>query len=194
MSNTPGTASPEAASLIQRAQTLLSTALDSRDAPCRYPVLATADGAGGVNARVLILRAFNSANWQVMLHTDRRSAKMSEIAGSGAASLVFYDHASALQLRMKGIVTVGEDEGARARVWKSLPDSNKTNYRSAEPPGTFLEKPGARAGEGEGGDGFENFAVLCFAPDSIDILALSPAGNRRYRFETGRSRGSWLVP
>jgi len=193
MTSAPGSVDREAGALLRKAREFLSDARANRDAACRYPVLATADGEGGANARVLILRGFDSDTWRVTLHTDRRSGKVSEIAGSNAASLVFYDHGAAFQIRMKGSVTIEADDTVRARVWRDLPEGTKPNYRSAESPGTALARPEDGQNMVET-DGFENFAILSLVPESIEILALSPRGNRRYCFEPALGRGSWLVP
>ncbi|WP_420404850.1 pyridoxamine 5'-phosphate oxidase family protein [Nisaea sp.] len=194
MNSVSGNARLSATALLRKASQLLSDAPDNRDAACRYPVLATVDETGGANARTLILRAFDPERWRVTLHTDRRSEKMREIAGCNAASLLFYDHGAAFQVRMKGTVAIEHDETVIAGVWRNLPEGNKPNYRSAEPPGTSLEGPGDSGPDIRGIDGFENFAILVFEPDSVDILALSPQANRRYRFEPALGRGCWLVP
>ncbi|WP_193180292.1 pyridoxamine 5'-phosphate oxidase family protein [Nisaea sediminum] len=194
MNSAPGNIPPAAGVLLAKAQALLSDALTERDAACRYPVLATADAEGGANARILILRAFDAECWRVTLHTDRRSAKVCEIGASKAASLVFYDHGAALQIRMRGTAAIIRDEKALANAWRDLPEGNKPNYRSAGPPGAFVESTDAAPARPGETDGYENFAMIRLAPDSVDVLQLSPQGNRRYRFDPVTGQGSWLVP
>jgi hypothetical protein len=194
MSSAPGQIPPAAGALLAKAQALLSNAVSERDAAFRYPVLATADDEGGANARILILRDFDAESWRVTLHTDRRSAKMSEIAAGNTASLVFYDHIAALQVRMKGTGETEKEKSALRNVWENLPDGTKPNYRSAKPPGALLESAEGNPVSLGQTDGFENFAIIRFIPESVDILQLSPQGNSRYRFSPRTRLGTWLIP
>ncbi|UUX50294.1 pyridoxamine 5'-phosphate oxidase family protein [Nisaea acidiphila] len=184
----------DAEELLEKAIDLLGAAPVDRNAPFRYPVLATADGSGGADARTLILRSFEREHWRVTLHTDRRSAKIRELGTPQTVTLVFYDHGVGLQVRLRGRIAVVGDDCKRHAAWEALPPSNRRNYLAAHPPGTPLPAPGDGIPENNPGGGFENFAVLGFAPDSVDILKLSPEGNRRYRLAPPNGSGSWLVP
>lgn len=184
----------DARALIEEARRLLLAAPGDRDAPYRYPILATVDGQGGANARTLILRSFEARSWTLTLHTDRRSAKISEIAKSGAAMLVFYDHVAGLQVRLRGSIYEIEDETERSGAWASLPESNSRNYRASAAPGTPLPAPRDGIAEHSAEDGFANFAVLTVTPETVDILRLAADGNRRYRLDPDTGAGTWLVP
>lgn len=188
--------SPDSAAipLLDDARALLRSAPGNSSAAFRYPVLATPDGAGGADARILVLRSFDLDTWHAGLFTDRRSPKMGEIENPGPGALVFYDHGAALQVRMRGNLVQTADTAARDAAWRALPDSNRRNYRTTEPPGFPLPAPGDGLGGLTDTDAFDNFAMLTFLTESVDILRLSATGNRRYRFAPATGTGSWLVP
>lgn len=180
--------------LLDAARELLAGALRDRDAQFRYPVLATADRGGGANARTLILRSADTDLWLLTLHTDLRSAKVREIEASGTATLVFFDHASGTQLRLRGEIGALENEAQRQAAWKALPESNRLNYRSLEPPGAQIDSPMKALGPPDDDAEYGNFAVLCFQTATADVLRLSAAGNLRYRLNVASGTGAWLVP
>ena len=77
-----------------------------RNAPMQTPVIVTGD----VDARVMVLRAFDSTGWTLRLHTDVRAPKAGVIAADPRVAALFYDKGAKIQIRARGegqILTTG---------------------------------------------------------------------------------------
>ncbi|WP_323795761.1 pyridoxamine 5'-phosphate oxidase family protein [Nisaea sp.] len=185
---------PDAHVLISRASELFSAAPGNPHSPFRYPVLATIGRDGSPNARILVLRTADPVAWQAILHTDSRAEKVSELETNDGAMLVFYDHEASLQLRLKGAIGRNTDNAAREAIWAELPASTRPNYRASLPTGSAISAAGDGIDPAVSQSGYENFDVLTFSAETVDILQLSRSGNRRYRLDAALGTGSWLVP
>jgi pyridoxamine 5'-phosphate oxidase len=193
MSKSP-TRDQDAQDLIGRTSALFTAAPENPQAPFRYPVLATIGRDGSPNGRVLVLRTANAVNWQATLHTDSRSEKVAELAENSAAMLVFYDHEAGLQMRLKGIMGRMADTPEKKAVWQALPVTNRPNYHSSLPTGSEISGADGNTIQPDSQSGYENFDVLHFTAETVDILQLTRAGNRRYRLDILNETGAWLVP
>jgi pyridoxine/pyridoxamine 5'-phosphate oxidase len=78
------------------ANRLIRAARD-RKSPMHTPVIVTAD----VDARVMVLRAFDPASLTLRLHTDTRAPKAQAIAADPRIAAVFYDKGAKIQWRMR---------------------------------------------------------------------------------------------
>tara|TARA_E500000318_G_scaffold48629_1_gene45755 strand:- start:9057 stop:9638 length:582 start_codon:yes stop_codon:yes gene_type:complete len=180
--------------LICQASALFAAAPGNPQAPFRYPVLATAGRDGNPNGRVLVLRTADAVSWQASLHTDSRAEKVAELVKNKAAMLVFYDHEAGLQMRLKGVMGRMADTPERKAIWAALPVSNRPNYRSNLPTGAEITGRNHKLELPDDQSGYENFDVLCFTAETVDILQLTRIGNQRYRLDLQNETGSWLVP
>ncbi|MEO9899835.1 pyridoxamine 5'-phosphate oxidase family protein [Nisaea sp.] len=185
---------PEAIALIDRASALFSKAPENADAPFRYPVLSTVARDGSPNGRTLVLRTANPATWQATLHTDSRAEKVAELAANDAAMLVFYDQQASMQLRLKGTISQKLDKAALKAIWEKLPASTRPNYRASLSTGSAISAAGDGIAPSGALSGFENFSVLTFTTETVDILQLARSGNRRYRLDVLSGTGTWLIP
>jgi len=185
---------PDAQALIGRASELFSAAPGNSHSAFRYPVLSTVGRDGDPNGRTLVLRTANPVTWQATLHTDGRAEKVAELAVNSAAMLVFYDHEDSLQLRLKGTIGRNIDKAALAAIWAELPASNRPNYRASPPTGSAISAAGDGIDPSGAQSGYENFDVLTFSAETVDILQLARTGNRRYRLDILSQAGTWLVP
>ena len=104
-----------------------------RRSPMHTPVVVTGD----VDARVMVLRAFDSAEWRLRFHTDARAPKAQVIAADPRAALLFYDKGSKVQIRVRGsaeIVAQGSEVDA---AWTASTNFARRCYLG--------EAPGPRA-------------------------------------------------
>jgi pyridoxamine 5'-phosphate oxidase len=155
-------------------QLLVRASRDRRSA-WRLPVLATVGRDGAPRARVLVLRRVDPVAGLLLLHSDRRSAKIGQLAGDPRAALTFYDARRALQLRLEGLARIEADPAVQAEAWARVPEPARRNYRTVEPPGSP-----AGAGEPElGGDGADNFCLIEVRATRLEWLWLGPEGHRR---------------
>ena len=71
-----------------------------RKADARHPIFATA-GAGGPEARIVVLRQADRALSAVSVFTDMRSAKITDLRYETRASLLVWEQKARLQIRLR---------------------------------------------------------------------------------------------
>ena len=176
---------------------LLRATVDAKH-PWHWPVLVTA-GAG----RVVVLRHYSSATTSLRFFTDRRSAKVSELAdAAGRCSFTFYHPRHRTQLRVAGSATELVDLALRDEFWRKQHVKAQRSYASREAPGTSIPDPSqayskawmeGRPSDRELAAAFANFTVFEVAISTYDLLQLSPDGQRRVGW-TAHGTPQWLTP
>ena len=164
----------------------LHGALQSAAHPFRVFTAATADADGVPDARVVVLRGFDPVGREVRFHTDARAPKVDQLRARPRVSLVFYDDAVKLQVRIPATATVHHEDGTAAAAWGSSLVRSRADYAVADEPGVELE-PDAPTGNPpppsmDDPTAFGNFVLVTCRFDSIDVLELNPAGHRRAVF------------
>lgn len=165
----------------------LQAAPRDKQHPWRSPVLATTDGETG-DARTVILRKVDAAQATLLIYTDARAAKVTQIATHPHGTLVLWSPALGWQLRIRvrlQTVTDGLELSSRWARLKLSPAAN--DYLSSQAPGDPLDSAiGARAERAF-------FALLEAHVLSIDWLELHEQGHRRARFSADATP-RWLQP
>jgi pyridoxamine 5'-phosphate oxidase len=164
----------------------LAACVDDRGHAWRVGVLATSDG-DGADARSVILRECDTPSRTLLLFTDSRSPKVSQIAAHPRGMLVLWSASLGWQLRLRVLLQV-ESAGLRvssrwARM-KMTPGAH--DYLSPLPPGSPLEHA-VQTRESRG-----HFAVVAARVESVDWLELHADGHRRALFDT--KGGRWIAP
>ncbi|MBU7580367.1 MAG: pyridoxamine 5'-phosphate oxidase family protein [Porphyrobacter sp.] len=173
-----------------------------RKSPLHTPVIITGD----VDARVMVLRAFDAAAWRLRLHTDSRAPKAGVIAADPRIAVLFYDKGAKIQIRARGsgeIVRTGSEVDA---AWAASTRFARRCYLG-EGPGALSDTPtsGLPAEfEGVEPDGAqliparENFALLRITLTALDWLFLAHTGHVRAQFtrvgEGAPWEGRWVSP
>jgi 3-hydroxyisobutyrate dehydrogenase len=173
-----------------------------RKSPMHTPVVVTGD----VDARVMVLRAFDAQGWRLRLHTDARAPKAKVVAEDSRVALLFYDKSAKIQIRARGmgeIVTTGPDVDA---AWAASTNFARRCYLG--------DGPGAASATPTSGlppefEGFEpddaqliparkNFALLMVRLTALDWLYLAHTGHVRAQFTRdgggGEWQGHWVAP
>ncbi|MBB5691174.1 pyridoxamine 5'-phosphate oxidase [Roseomonas alkaliterrae] len=174
---------------------LLARGVADRRSPLHTPTLATRGTDGAPNARTVVLRAFDPGTRRLRLHTDRRSAKATELAAEPRVMLHAYDAAAQVQLRIAGTVSLHHDDALAESAWSGSRASSRMCYAAVEPPGAAVAAPPPAPRDAEAGRG--NFMAVVIAMDSLDWLLLAHEGHRRARFawdEAGRLSATWIAP
>jgi len=162
----------------------------------RTPALATADGA----VRTVVLRRVSEARRELVFYTDARSPKVAQLSVVPVVEWLFYNPMNGVQVRARATATVNADNETSEIAWRDVPDANRLNYCSAQPPGTPLPKHHAEAAPSspQTEAGYRNFAVVTTQVASFDWLRLAPSGNQRRLFEFITAANEWksasLVP
>ncbi|GAA4035147.1 PNPOx family protein [Parerythrobacter jejuensis] len=159
-------------------------------------VVATTDA----DARVMILRAYDTATRTLRFHTDIRSPK-AQVIGSGApVGVLFYDKGAKIQIRCKGQGRIERDGGVADAAWESSTNFAKRCYLG-EGPGAISDvatsglpdwAEGLEPTPEQVAPGRENFAVLLVEARHFDWLYLAHTGHMRAQFEGGTAR--WATP
>lgn len=171
-----------------------------RKSPMHTPVVVTGD----VDARVMVLRAFDAVSGRLRLHTDARSPKAKVIAADPRVALLFYDKGAKIQIRARGvgeIVTTGPEVDA---AWAASTNFARRCYLG-EGPGAASDAPtsglppefeGVEPDDAQIIPARENFALLMVTLTALDWLYLAHTGHVRAQFtRVGDDwQGRWVTP
>tara|TARA_R110002124_G_scaffold100107_4_gene246579 strand:- start:10075 stop:10701 length:627 start_codon:yes stop_codon:yes gene_type:complete len=194
-------------STLNLALELLSNAVDERAAPFRTPVVASIseDGEGRPipDSRIMVLRSFRASDRRITLFSDIRSAKIDQIKAYPTISVLFYDPAKRLQIRLAGRCEVHRADRLSEVSWQSLSSTNKRSYSIQPSPGTWLPQataynlsPKSEHGPASSSDA-SNFCVLETRYNRLEWLYLAPQGHRRALFtwdSAAVADAHWLAP
>ena len=175
---------------------------NSRKSPMHSPVLVTADA----QARVLVLRDFDSESMMLRFHTDARSPKVSAIAANPSVTILAYDPDAKVQLRIAGTARIERTSDTAQSSWNASNNFARRCYLAEAAPGS--ESNRAVSGLPEWADGIlptdeqiaparENFAILLVQICEVDWLYLAHGGHRRAKIrfiDGGAGDFSWVVP
>ena len=181
------------------AQRLAAGAQDRRSA-MHTPVVATVDGEGRADARVMVLRAFDAEAMTLRFHTDARAPKCAAVEAGGSVAVLFYDRQAKLQLRCRGEGRIERDTQAADAAWEESTTFARRCYLG-EGPGAVSDAPtsglpdwaeGIQPSEAQVAPAREHFAILLVDLHEIDWFSLSNDGHRRALFVNGEGR--WIAP
>lgn len=187
--------------LLADAEARLVAAVADRHSPMHTPVVGTRDG----ELRIMVLRAVSAGLTSLRFHTDLRAPKVAAVREHGWATVLAYDSAARVQLRLSGVARIQADDALADAAWDSAATFSRRCYLAEAGPGTPRESAGSglpeavvarRPTEAETREGRRNFAVLLIEPDRLDWLQLDASGGRRAQFARHETewRGTWVVP
>ncbi|MEE4206725.1 MAG: pyridoxamine 5'-phosphate oxidase family protein [Erythrobacter sp.] len=187
--------------VLQDCTNRLIRAARDRKSAMHTPAVVTAD----VDARVMVLRAFDGADWTLRFHTDVRAPKAAALAADPRVAVLFYDKGAKIQIRVRGAGRVLTDAPIAEEAWAKGSNFARRCYLGAGP-GTPSEVPtsglppafeGVEPTDEELVEARPNFAVLRVQMTSLDWLHLAHTGHVRAGFERdgeGPWQGRWLSP
>ena len=155
-----------------------------------------------VNSRTVILRAADQRLPAIDCHTDVRSQKVADLGSCTAASWIFYDSKSKIQLRISGRADV-IDGAVADEAWKETALRSRGAYLSITSPGAVSESKASpstsdRTVSKERSErGRINFRVVRLVVHRIDWLYLRRTGHLRVKVDyqaTNSPKVAWLVP
>lgn len=156
----------------------------------RRCVVATA-GPEGPDARTMVLRECDPERRELVLYTDARSPKLSELQSDARACIVCWSAALNWQLRLRvEIQAETEGLGVSARWARVRFSPAARDYLSHLPPGAELG--GACRTPHPDAVAHHHFAVLTARVHEIDWLELHAEGHRRASFGVQGPR--WRAP
>lgn len=166
-----------------------------RKAPMHTPVVVTGD----VDARVMVLRAFDASAWTLRLHTDARAPKAQVLAADPRVAVLFYDKGAKIQIRARGAGAILGEGAEVDAAWAASTNFARRCYLG-EGPGAGAEGPtsglppefeGVEPDDAQLVPARENFALLKITLTSLDWLYLAHTGHVRAQFTRGEGAAAW---
>jgi len=157
----------------------------------RYIILSTVSG-GFPNSRFVVLRKFVTKNQDLMIYTDIRSNKISEIKLNPFVSVLAYDKQKKCQIKLKGEIDIHHKDQLAHQHWEVL-TAGHDSYNTEVKPGAKVDSlEEAHKMKSELDD--ENFVVLVLKVSQAEILQLNGQGHIRALFDFEKDEASYLVP
>lgn len=176
----------------------LARAVQDRHHEWRTPVLATTQRGGAPNARMVVLREVDADLARLIIYTDSRSDKVSELASQPDALLVFWSKRLRWQLRVRVSVRVHVAGPLVDAAWVRVRQTAAAgDYLSPAAPGSTLtaapsSKDGTQPTNPSNPTSQHHLAIIEAQIQEIDWLELARSGHRRARLRA--DTWDWLTP
>jgi len=186
---------------FEEAWSLIAAGVTNRKSPSHMPVVGTVDALGMPQLRIMILRDASLDARTLRFHTDSRSIKAEQIAQNPATSVLIYDPAAKVQIRMSGKTHFTSVGDVADTAWSESTPFARRCYMAEAAPGTPLKEPssglpdwiaGKQPEEEQLADYRVNFAALLVEIETIEWLYLANAGHRRARWQWDSAQNSWV--
>ncbi len=183
---------------------LVNGSTDRRKA-FHLPCVTTVDDKASPKSRIMVLRSVDVKNRKLQFHTDIRSAKATHLKSPHAVSVLCYDAAAKIQLRLNGVAQILTIGHAVDSAWSKTSLYGRRCYLADLAPGSLSHMPtsglnpqfeGVKPSEGDSLLGRRNFAILQINVETMEWLYLANEGHRRalYTWYNNILSQSWLVP
>ena len=180
---------------LSTAESILDNAVDNAKTLFHTLTLSSHD-EGKIASRVVVLREFNSKERYLRFHTDARAPKIKHFQKNSNASILGYDPALKIQLKLQGNVEVHLKDDVTIASWNESTTRSKKCYSVEGGSSLEIDNPAEydiRDVNIE--DGYLNFAVIKFTYTSLEFLYLKSSGHRRAVHSWDEELTSnWLVP
>jgi len=160
----------------------------------------------GVRLRTVVLRKTLVSDKRLIFFTDNRSRKWKDWIINPKMSGLFYDPITKLQVVLEGMGILHLNGSLRDEFWKKMKGASRKSYMTEYKPGTIafekttglrpeFEKKEIRIADSEAYK--QNFGLIEFQIQSLEILELGEAGNSRALIQYQSDctfKGHWLIP
>ncbi|MEM0900042.1 MAG: pyridoxamine 5'-phosphate oxidase family protein [Pseudomonadota bacterium] len=168
----------------------INRGLADRKAASRFLTLSTIDEQGVPRSRMVVIRDTDKADGSLLIYTDARAGKISEIAAVPSVAALIWEPRWSLQIRFIGeaSVVLGDELDA---LRSKLSERALRDYTTELPPATMIDDPKLVESQADR----VHFSAIRLRLKSIELLCLAPQGHRRARYERDDNwLGQWLVP
>ena len=170
----------------------LSRGVKKKNHPFREVAMATA--AGAPNIRMVILRKLIQKPLSILIYTDSRSDKMTELGHSPFASFLFWHPSSKFQLKLRTRVSIHRQDKLAQDSWDGIGGRGKESYNTEVAPGTALEAEKDSAMPLRKNYLSDDFCVLECTAFEMEALQLRREGHIRARFSLEKGEQRFIVP
>lgn len=180
---------------LSTAESILDNAVDNAKTLFHTLILSSLD-EGKIASRVVVLREFNSKERYLRFHTDARAPKIKHFQKNSNASILGYDPALKIQLKLQGNVEVHLKDDVTIASWNESTTRSKKCYSVEGGSSLEINNPAEYDIKDVNiEDGYLNFAVIKFTYTSLEFLYLKSSGHRRALHSWDDELVSnWLVP
>lgn len=180
---------------LSTAESILDNAVDNAKTLFHTLILSSLD-EGKIASRVVVLREFNSKERYLRFHTDARAPKIKHFQKNSNASILGYDPALKIQLKLQGNVEVHLKDDVTIASWNESTTRSKKCYSVEGGSSLEINNPAEYDIKDINiEDGYLNFAVIKFTYTSLEFLYLKSSGHRRAVHSWDEELTSnWLVP
>ena len=184
---------------------LLIDGVKDRYHPFHTPVFTNTDINHLSDSRIIVLRHFDPEKYILNFHTDFRSPKVKNLLQNKNSLFLFYDFNLKIQLRIKTISTVNNQNDATKIMWDKTSLMSRKCYLTKKAPSSITDNPedgidldlkGKEPTKAESETGFKNFTVIESKIVEIDWLYLDASGHRRLNIKLNNKKPSfdWIIP
>lgn len=188
-------------SMLETAWARLSDGAAPGQSPWSAVSVATTGTGGRPRQRTVILRRVEPTSGSLWFHTDLRSPKVEEMQAEPRLSILGYDRAEGLQVRVEGRATLHRSGPLRRRLWDAAAEHSRLAYRRPFGPGEALHAPEDIAATEDTRSpvdpdaGLTHFCAVEVAAERFDVLLLAQGGHRRAVFDAADGwAGRWVAP
>tara|TARA_B100000029_G_scaffold507791_1_gene593197 strand:- start:1088 stop:1702 length:615 start_codon:yes stop_codon:yes gene_type:complete len=183
---------------------LLYSGFQNRNSSFHLPVFICG-GKNKFDGRIVVLRGADEKERKIWFHSDIRSNKIKILKKNPQATLLFYDKAEKIQLRILGKVKINYKNNTTKKSWKKTIHMSRQCYLGEKPPGSISSIPTSGLSESvdnlkytveESEIGYKNFCVIEAYIKSIEWLYLAAKGHRRslFNLKNKNIKKKWLIP
>lgn len=158
----------------------------------------------GADARMVVNRRVNVDQKYVWFYTDARTEKVLQLEAFPMATLLFWDEAEQLQLRLTVETRLHTNDYIADEHWETVEETERKMYLSAPIPGTKTDAPypgfpehltTGNPSADEQAAARQHFAVIECRVLCMEYLHLSKSGQTRACFEyEPETKRVWLAP
>ena len=192
-------------SIFKEIKNLLYLGANNRKHSFHTPTFSNISKKMTLESRIVVLRKFDEEKLFLNFHTDFRSPKILDLKKNNNSSFLFYDHSIKIQLRIKTISSINNQNEIAKQSWDLTQLSSRKCYLTKKRPSSKTNIPedglpkhlqGIDPIKNESEGGYNNFAVIQNKIESIDWLYLSYSGHKRLsiNFKNNIPEFSWLIP
>ena len=192
-------------SIFKEIKNLLYLGANNRKHSFHTPTFSNISKEMMLESRIVVLRKFDEEKLFLNFHTDFRSPNILDLKKNNNSSFLFYDHSIKIQLRIKTISSINNQNEIAKQSWDLTQLSSRKCYLTKKRPSSKTNIPedglpkhlqGIDPTKNESEGGYNNFAVIQNKIESIDWLYLSYSGHKRLgiNFKNNIPEFSWLIP
>lgn len=190
-----------------KAWDLIEPGANKRTSPAHTPVVGSVNASGLAQLRVMVLREADRTLRCLRFHTDSRSPKVGDLKNNNRVSILMYDAAEKLQLRLFGTARLESNGVSVDAAWIESTTFARRCYLAESAPGLVSNAPtsglpawieGKQPSEMQLTEARANFAILWCDITELEWLYLANSGHRRARWTWDEAQqtwsGRWLIP